>query len=339
MGVIARTGISGGERVALERLGCRSEPDTGTFGYRSLHRLGFGPIARHVSTGRPLAVAEIHTLLTKAPLAVLMKLVELRASTTPVRPATPIVVLPLGQWGALPPAAVVERASALLTRIEYPALQVFLDDLDLDRLGGELESIITAIAACRPGLTIVGPAAEDILTWLHGPRGRPAGVTLTGITAALRAAGVHRLGASHELGAVQQIRSADFSGSLCLDLDRARDPGALAAAIAATGSVAASERCIEVWFPGLSRESGRHCFPGVALDLLMLRVLAIGTVAIPHVPYRRASNRYLSLDAVRVAHLFGANEFGFGAIDGLTADVLELQSYERLREVRLPAGV
>lgn len=329
MGKLARFGIMGGARVALRDLGCLPESlGSEDFATRALAELGFGAIRVKVAAGAGLEVPEIETLAARAPLSVLMKLVEIgRHSTSRVAP-TPIVALSLagGATGA---------SIDYLGRIEHPVIEVLLEGVDLNSLGAGLEESIALIAQSRPGLTLVGPAAEDILVWLRSDKQSartPHELTLGDVVERLRGAGVQRLRACRDVAALAAVNAVGVRQSFCTAIDTLPNPRAIAEHLAAIDELSQRDGLINVWFPGLSRLCQTFPFSGAALDLLMLRLLALGTVCLPTVPRRRASSQYLSLEAFNVAHLCGANDFGFGVLDGETEDFLRLKQLGALHE-------
>jgi len=329
VGKLARFGIVGGERVSVRTLGCLPVPiPTDEFVDRAIRELGFDSIQQRVIARQSLEVTEIEELITHAPLSVLMKLVECGFKATARVAPVPIVAVSLSAQESVSPAD-------YLVQIEHPAIEVLLDRVDLDDLGDGLEERIAAIAGARAGLTLVGPAAEDILSWLQ-QNNRSSRVlrnlSLSDVVRRLREVGVHRLRACRDISALSEVNSVGIGQSFCTALDRYSQPRLLAEHLASVDALSRREGLVNVWFPGLSRTCKEYPLAGAALDLMMLRMLAVGTVALPTVERRRVSSRYISIEAFKVAHLCGANDFGFGAIDGTTEHTLQLKQIAALQK-------
>ncbi|MFM1847829.1 MAG: hypothetical protein RL417_1303, partial [Pseudomonadota bacterium] len=293
VGKLARFGIVGGERVSVQTLGCLPVPiPTHDFAERALKQLGFNETRERVIHRKRLERSEIERLITRAPLSVLMKLVELGAHASAQVAPTPILALSLG--GELHDPALY------LSQIEHPALEVLLDEIDLRRLGDGLEERIAEIAKARPGLTLVGPAAEDILAWLHANGRRSAALenlTLTEVVRRLREAGISRLRACRDFSALTAVNSTGMGQSFCTALDRFADAAELADHLIAVAELSERDGLVNVWFPGFSRSCRTYPVTGAALDLMLLRMLAVGTLTLPSVARRRASSRYLSIES------------------------------------------
>lgn len=333
MGKLARFGIAGGERVSVRTLGCLPVPiPTDEFVERAIRELGFDSIRARVVARQSLEVPAVEELLLRAPLAVLMKLVEFGAQATARVAPTPIVAVSLSGEEPISPVD-------YLVQIEHPAVEVLLDRMNLDELGDGLEARIAAIAGARAGLTLVGPAAEDILLWLQ-MRGRSSrklhNLTLSDVVRRLRDAGVNRLRACRDISALTEVNAVGIGQSFCTAIDRFLKPRLLAEHLVSIDALSKREGLVNVWFPGFSRTCQNYPLAGAALDLLMLRMLAVGTIALPAITRRRASSRYMSIEAFKVAHLCGANDFGFGAIDGPTEHTLQLKQFDDLQKA-LPA--
>lgn len=333
VGKLARFGIAGGERVSVRTLGCLPVPiPTDDFAERAIRELGFDPIRDRVIARESLGSSEIGELIVRAPLSVLMKLVEFGSKATARVEPTPIVVVSLFRHEQVSPIE-------YLVQIEHPTIEVLLDRVDLDDLGDGLEERIAAIAGARAGLTLVGPAAEDILLWLQA-KGRSSRVlrnlSLSDVVRRLRAAGVTRLRACRDLAALSEVNSVGIGQSFCTTLDSFVEPRRLAEHLASIDALSRRAGLVSVWFPGLSRACKDYPLAGAALDLMMLRMLAIGTLALPAIDRRRASSRYMSIEAFTVAHLCGANDFGLGAVDGATEQTLQLKQFGALQKA-LPA--
>ena len=92
---------------------------------------------------------------------------------------------------------------------------------------------------------------------------------------------------------------------------------------------------IDLWCPACSGRGSRRALGCEATEgaanLTLLRFLAIGTICLPYVPWRRASSAHFSLEALNLARYFGANDFGFGAANEEAETVLSLKRLDLVR--------
>jgi 2-iminoacetate synthase ThiH len=68
------------------------------------------------------------------------------------------------------------------------------------------------------------------------------------------------------------------------------------------------------------------------MNFQLLRTLAVGSLCLAAIPNRRASTRYLTMEAIHIARYCGANDFGFGAVNELTARTMQLEKLDRLKK-------
>ena len=95
---------------------------------------------------------------------------------------------------------------------------------------------------------------------------------------------------------------------------------------------------VQLWVPEIRGDRELRKRTPLA-DIAILRALAVASVALPQVPFRRASTRELSVDAFSFSRLCGANELGVGAVDETTARALDFQQYTDLLNVPSTQGL
>jgi hypothetical protein len=338
MGSIARIGIFSGKPVPVGDIpGHRSPAVLSEFARACLGRFGFARIAERVALGQSLTVRDVEMLLSKASLPVLMKLVEIRHRTEEWKPPLPLVVLPLSNWTSrFSSTRVLELSQDLLRSIRHKNLRVVIDRIQYDQLDADLVALLKEISSCRPGMTLVGPSVDDVLAWAVSVSGTGEPLDLRRLERMLhrlREAGLGRLMPSTMADVLSTVRAAGFPASLVTNVADFESPLELAKELLRVNEVA-SQMQIDVWVPGFEltqRARSNQQLARSAVDFELLRVLAVGTLCMDSVPYRRVSTRYFSVDAIQFARYCGANDFGFGAVNELTAKAMHLERLDRLK--------
>jgi len=330
MGNVARRGIIDGRKVALTEV--EDVPEIAvpidSFTRECLSRYGFLQVAEKILQHERLTILEITDLLREASLPLLMKLVELKCGELLYREPVPVVVLPLPQWiKDSDELTAYERSVEFLRDIEYPQLGVVVEDIDYSRLDSDFIDLVKDIVKSRPGLTLVGPRPESILGWLSegaspGKKSVQFG-DLVELTTSLKKAGFKRLRPTSRLELVELMHGIGFPTGLTTYIDRFATAEELAYELFHIDEVSRNKGIIDLWIPGLSSRSTELHLLGTQ-DYKILRALAVGTLILEGITWRRAISRYLSFDAIRIARLFGANEFGVSAVDGFTANSFRL---------------
>ena len=337
---LARVGIHNGQRVAVEGLlATMQQPYLDDFAEGLLSQQGFMRIARKVMEGEQLSVPEIGLLLDKASMPVLMKLVSLCGG--PARPlqVTPAVVLPLRLWLDFKSdlRQVSDLACEMLVGIEREEVQVTFDELRFASLTLPVRRLIETIARCRPGLTLVGPSNLDLAAECGNLSGcdESLGKELSRRLEFLRDLGFRRLRSSSERRYLDYLHELGFETSLLSDVTKYRSHIELAEDLLEINQLSGSERSLQVWMPGKNWSGGpaKRFAVDQLFEFQVLRVLAIGRLILSNIPKIRASSSFLSLEAMGLAHHFGANDLGFGAFDRPTRDYLWLESFQSLSSV------
>ncbi len=338
MGKLARVGITEGRLVPVDGLAWDlSVQKSDNFVVTAFERFGVSETAADIIASRPLSVEQIEFLLAKASFPILLKLVELRKQKVAGMKPTPIVVLPIGSWVATYGLkASVKLAVDFLCSFDSPSLQVVLEDLqsiDSAILELGLYDAIREIHESRAGVVLVGPSVEDILKWI-GCIGVNQDevfhlVELERVLYCLKQAGVSRLRYSSNKYLLKLLNEVGLSASILTDIGVYSTHTKMAEELYALGQL--SEDCrIDVWMPGLIAQDFSA---DSATDLKLLRTLAVGTLALPRISYRRASSRFFSREGLSFAKFCGANDYGFGAVDELTERRLGVARLDLLSKV------
>lgn len=311
------------------------------FSARALSSFGFARIGEKLLNREALTVDEVRILLAEASIPALMKLTTIagvRGATVSPRPA---VVLPFNQWALQNGLArAVTMSTDFLQRIKHREVSVSLDFIDLEHLEDEVGPAVAEIAQCRGGISFVGPHVEDIIGWVyHRAQSAPSNFHPEGLQgkvesllSKLRTAGFDRLRLTSIRSALRSVGNNGFPVGLVTDCNQFPTSQLLAEELVRISGLHQEGIHVDVWTPGYSSSNGESLFEQAAVDLRLLRVLAVGALVIRDVGARRASSRFLSLEGMQIAGLLGANDFGFGAVDAVTAKALHILPYEFLRD-------
>ncbi len=336
MGSLAKFGIIGGKAVLLDSVpGLGRSQSKEDFARSCLAKFGFSRIADRVAAGLPLNMRDIEMLLTKASLPVLMKLVELGHPGEEVTPPEPLVMLPLSSWSArYQPTEILELSQGLLKGIRHKNVRVVIDEIDYDKLDGELFEVLREISACRPGITMVGPSVDDLVTWMVSSASRQSegeSPRFENVLHRLKDAGLERMMPSSVVDVLKTVREAGMPASLMTNVLGFSTPLELAKELMHVNEIA-QQLPIDCWMPGFDESKLPARMPDRGtLDFQLLRLLAVGSLCLPSIPYRRASTRYFSMEAIQFSRHCGANDFGFGAVNEMTARTMHLERIDRLR--------
>ncbi|MBN8549410.1 MAG: hypothetical protein J0M12_08860 [Deltaproteobacteria bacterium] len=342
MGSLAKIGIAAGRIVPVAEIpGHSAAPSLSEFSRSCLSRFGFARIADRVCDGAPLNVRDVETLLSKASLPVLMKLVEIKRCSEGYAAPLPLVLLPLASWSArYDSTKILELSEGLLRGIRHKHLRVVIDELDYSKLDGELFSVLREISSCRPGVTLVGPSVDDVVSWVVSATQNERGLKkFEALLHRLRDAGLGRLMPTSMVDVLKTVHEAGFPASLVTNVSEFSSPLELAKELLRVNEIAQGQP-IDVWVPGyqISRASS-SLISRSALNFQLLRVLAVGSLCLDAVPHRRASTRYFSVDALQFARYCGANDYGFGAVNELTARSMQLEKLDRLKRAVRSTGI
>jgi hypothetical protein len=189
----------------------------------------------------------------------------------------------------------------------------------------------------RPDLVFVGPTVDELIAWaLAIPSRDPLGLTrnpqFEEILAYIKNLGLHRLRPCSVLEVAPSVKAAGFPLSMLTNLADFTTPAELAREIFRIHELSVSQQ-IEVWVPGFEspQPAQRAGVERAIREHQLLRTLATGALALTRIPFYRASSRYFSLDALRMAARFGANDFGFGAVNAQSAKLLQIEPIETLQ--------
>ena len=119
-----------------------------------------------------------------------------------------------------------------------------------------------------------------------------------------------------------------FVNSVATDLSQFQSPSALTSHILQIEELNRNEECIQFWTPGVLSFDSQNVFH--TQDFMILRLIAIGALVLKSVPNIQASSQFLSLSALHLAHLLGANSLMCGVHDEVGRNILGIDTVEQV---------
>ena len=340
MGQLARIGIVGGKRVPIELFSERQRnARVESFGRQALLKSGYGDIARKITKREKLSNSEVERLLVDASFPVLLKLIEIAGLRCITPRAVPAMVIPFSSWiREMGAAMACERAIKVVRRVPYETLEVAFDFLDLARFTSDIVDTVRQLSASRNGLSLVGPAIEEIMACVRGPSFRDHGSDehedLFRLLDQLRSAGFSRLRSSTSRHAIKLVAQHGFPVSLMTDISIFPSAQLLAEEFLRLRALCEDGISVDVWSPASGREEVAPGVDQTPTELRLLRTLAVGALVLSDIQHRRVSSRYFSVDGMQFASLLGADDLGFGALDEATEHVLHLKPFGVVQKIR-----
>lgn len=335
MGKLARVGIVQGKLVALEqvrRQGSLCLADR--FWRKIFEKSGLLEVAERVAQAEELNRSQLIHLVQEATLPILMKLVSLNNRRERIVHPQPIIYLPIADW--LTSSGLhnsIDLALKNLSQFTLTDLRVAVDRFNVSLLNRGILRVLKEVMRKRPGLQWVGPSLESIIQEMQKDVGISEEVDARDVDHLLwqmRQAGVTRLRPSRRQYYHALLEEPGLQQGVVTDLDVGHDANSIIEELLAVDALALNAGCIDLWMPGrFSITSGLRKKSG-ASDVELLRYLAIGSLVLRNVKYIRATTCYFSLQAVKLAPHYGANDLGFGALDTTTALSLDLEPIEQL---------
>lgn len=310
-------------------------------------------IAQNLLDRRPLSFLQVEHLVNNVEPPVLAKLVEIVHSVTDVSGVRlrPLIFVPLakileqhGKDKALDIALLrinsVARGLSVNLSSVFIAIDRWHGNFERDEL---LEVIYAALSqsALAEILICVGPSTSQLLKLEGNVSGEEDRLSrLDIILANLRMVGIgsieggsdieiHLLAAARgfSLSFGQEVRRLASMRSLGRGQDKAgKQAGfdnSFADCLLAISDKLAFTGKLNTWYPWAKNCVDSFCLDGgCVLGVQLLRAVALGRLLLPNISHVRAP---LSLFGVKMAHValsFGANDFGYAALDAETADLL-----------------
>lgn len=341
MGALARLGIRNGKKVPLADLPAVGRAQQlSPFVRACFGRYGFARVAERILDRHPLSSKDIEALLVRAPLPVLMKLVELKGVPENVRSPQPLLVLPLSTWVAESGAEDArEKADKMIAQFAAVQPRIVLDLLSASESHFAVMSVAGSLMQKNAQHVFVGPTVDELISWVlampsRDPQGRLKTPQLEEVLSEIKRLGLHRLRPCSVVEVAPTVQAAGFPLSILTNLLEFESSGDLARELFRVHELSL-EQSLEVWMPGFETRDPRPRAGAerAVREQQLLRLLAVGALTLSKVPFFRASSRYFSIDALRMASRFGANDFGFGAVNVLSARLLKIESYDTLRKV------
>jgi hypothetical protein len=332
MGRLATFGIIGGKRAPVDELVSRGELDR--FAQKVFEQHRVLEIAEKVRDGEPLNIRDFTRLLRRASIPILLKLVEVRGRR-PFYAPTPAVLLPFSHWAEqYGVAESIDRSRWFLEQVETDELRVVLDAVHTLHMKDTFLEAMGKILDVRPGLTLVGPSAEELVHRVTVEEGKRdfthvRAVRFVQLLSELRESGVTGLRPASTTNLMKFVNLAGFQPLLTTPVDGYGYAEHLAETLHEINRQSGEQQIIRAWAPCIKRSLASSVSQS-ARDMVLLRALAVGAIGLMNVPCIRASSRFFSLDALKVATLFGANDAGVGAANNETASQLLLLPFKTL---------
>jgi len=338
VGDLARIGIRGGKKTPVSGLHMAgSHGDIDEFSRDILRRYDYEEIADKILSNTPLNFRDVFRLFADATFPIQLKLVELRGCKPTYKSPSPVVLLPLGSWfRQFDDVSILSLASNFLQNVQQDQFFVVFDEINYECLDGRFGELAREILISRPGLSLIAPSAEDIISWIvrHDGMSSPAIqiVKLVRLLGLLKKAGFSHLCPSSKPELVKLVHQAGFPAHMITYIDQFDTMDGLAKELLDINELSGVCGMVDLWSPGLSsgRAKGLSYAP---VDVLLLCTLAVGTLCLDNVPARRASSSFFSLDALTLAPYCGANDFGLGAVDLGAAALFQVQPFDTLQEI------
>ncbi|RMG44052.1 MAG: hypothetical protein D6719_02725 [Candidatus Dadabacteria bacterium] len=330
MGNIAKFGIIAGKKVDLNKFETSLiEGKLNPFIERCLKEYHALDIGHKVLSGERLTTDEMKFLVEKASTGLLLKLIELcPGRLRELRLPQPILVLPLSSWlWECSELELIERSFKRIAECASSRPAVLVDQIPFERLKTSITRLFSEIRQRFGPVKILGSSVGEIMGTRAGGSGslpddlvvsRLIQLKEAGLSGVLGTAATERLHLLKEVGLTYAVRT---------NLDLISSDQEIVDVLKHLREVMDRDRTLDLWIPSLLERGS------AAAELRVLRVAAIGAIVLDKIRFIRATSVALSLEGMRMAKRFGANDFGYGAVDDFTADALGIDRIERLREV------
>jgi len=311
MGELARTAIFRGSRIESSRLfgmSQQGDPLESFLAFLQTQSSQAIQTCERVVFGESLNEQDYLQIYEDLDITLLLKLVQLRLRRHELVLPRPVVILS----SASDLAQYVDDYSSRQDHVHLVVgswLQ-FSSSRQLVNLADKVSSS-SEFDRVRP--VLVGPSLDDLMSISgQGEVGK-----LSSLLVELKDSGVRRFRATKSIEFARLLRASGFPVSLCSPLDAFPSSFEFVDHLMELrkSQLLAIPGC--VWEPGLinwnplSRADAN-------LNLLLLRALALGSLMMDGKVSVRASSRYFSMEALRLAHLFGATSLGVAAVDSPT---------------------
>lgn len=296
---------------------------------RMLSQHGFLGIARKVVLSEPLDGSDVLHLFRSASLPILMKLVSLRPNKTELREPRPTLVLP---WSFFLSNHDLDEALQMsvsfLQHLPHPELEFVFDYFDVDALDQGFSEVLLKLTQARPGITLIGPKPEEIVSWI-ARRGlaktdEQCLTQLQRIFELCKASGIRRLRSSEFKPGLKLAHEVGLRVSLNTDIASFKNYEELTDEFETVRELAA-EIGLEVWGAFASKAKNS------VLTFNAVRALGIGALLFDKIKYIRAPTSFFPEECLPLAFYCGANDFGTGAIDAPTQQLLNLKPIAKIK--------
>ena len=346
MGTLARTGIFGGKKVDLVNQPdpLHNEPEKfSAFDRRLLTSAGILPLAQRLAQTQQLSVDEVTTLLERASLSVLLKLLRLQQLPEQNLMVASTIFLPLDTWlDRMEPSAVIRRAVTHIRKQRDLPDRVLIEIKDFTDLTHLWPDLLFELRLQLPEETqIVGPDPQVVFEWVqttdatgsHTVQHFQFQQKLTD----LRSIGFDALQPTTQYALLSDISTAGFPVEACTRIDLL------------TGNEEFARRLVRVaqqvdgqplelysWSPTVT-SSGDLSLPQAAIDLLLIRAHLIGALVYPGVLQSIDGNR-LSESAISFLKSAEVGSQLFVTTDLYTAERIRIKQVGSNQDAQVITG-
>lgn len=336
------------------------------FAWRRLKTLGFDGLAHAVAEGKTLSGLQLMQLVN-APIPVLAKLIELRHSAPREATLAPVVYFPLA--AAVEASGAVEAAERCVEGLLSAAQNRTTAAIGIvvDRWTGDFpfETLAEAIdltsqrlrleAVATPFFT--GPSTGELKRIMRAAVETPS-ASLESLLSILQQSGIRTIEGGTDLTIHKRALAAGFRSTVSQDLTRSRltravltaqpvaaqsdtsDVGMVHAPFAVgtqyIGTLHEIVACVQsyqervCWSPAAAAPLDTAAAAESPLGAELVSAIAIARILLPPGVSIRAPLSLMGIKAAQTALHFGADDLGFAALDGATAEQLALPLYSEI---------
>ncbi|MCB0317590.1 MAG: hypothetical protein KDD56_02450 [Bdellovibrionales bacterium] len=292
-------------------------------------------IAENLAKGISLDIEQIRHLISNVPLPAILMLVETVRRREQLTSPMPVVAIPALSWlDTFGFAGALRETSAVLQSMDFNEnFIIYIEDVDVFRLD-KVAPLIQALKDIFIGVSFTAPDMSSLIQQLGSVAAKTAKGfedQLKDILITLKEVGFDRIRGLKDRANLKLLNQLGFPINVCTLIDCYPDDLLLAKELVMLNSYADTYK-IDSWFPGLKSISDGQA-PNFMSDFKLLKMLAIGVITLKNIPFFRATSAYFTLEGVRTAFIFGANDFGFGAFNESAGKVLNLKPYSDLSKV------
>ena len=333
-----------------------------SFAWRRLKALGFEALAGAVAAGETLNPRQ-RMQLVNAPIPVLAKLIELQGTAGSAATLAPVFYFPLA--AAVEAGGATQAAEQCVESLVSAAQNRPTDGIGIvvDRWTGnfQFETLAEAVALTNQRLMLenlngpffTGPSTGELKRIIRSAAEQFP--SLEELLPLLQQAGIAAIEGGTDLSVHTRALATGFHATIAHDLTRSRLARAVLTALpeAAKTEVAMAHApfavgeqflstlqqiaaCLQahpgrgIWSPAASAPLDVAAAAESPLGAELISAIAIARLLLPRTISVRAPLSLMGVKAAHTALLFGADDLGFAALDGATAEQLALPLYSEV---------